>query len=84
MSNDLLRWRQEASKADWKNLAQLSQTTIGYLDQIAYGYRRASPDMAGKIEHGTRAFAGLRPVLKEGLVFARVKIKPAGNQALAS
>lgn len=79
MSNDLLRWRQAASKTDWANLAQLSKTTIGYLDQIAYGYRRASPDMAEKIEQGTKnkKFKSYLPVLKEGLVFAELKNKAA-------
>lgn len=77
MSNDLLRWRQAASKADWKSLAQFAQTSVGYLDQIAYGYRRASPDMAERIEKATRSFEGLEPVSKEALAFAVLKEKAA-------
>ncbi|WP_037431355.1 hypothetical protein [Serratia plymuthica] len=77
MSNDLLRWRQSASKDDWKRLAQLSRTTTGYLDQIAYSNRRASPDMAERIELATRKFSGLEPVSKEVLVFAVLKEKAA-------
>ncbi|WP_308351079.1 transcriptional regulator [Serratia marcescens] len=77
MSNDLLRWRQSASKGDWKRLAQLSRTTTGYLDQIAYSNRRASPDMAERIEMATREFPEIKPVSKEVLVFAVLKEKAA-------
>lgn len=42
MSNELLRWRKEASSEEWKRLAALANTSVGYLDQIAYGFRRAS------------------------------------------
>lgn len=42
MSNELLRWRKEASSEEWKRLAALAKTSVGYLDQIAYGFRRAS------------------------------------------
>lgn len=37
MSNELLRWRKEASSEEWKRLAALAKTSVGYLDQIAYG-----------------------------------------------
>lgn len=77
MANDLLRWRREASMSDWDLLAELAGTSRGYLDQIAYSNRRASPEMAGKIEQATRAFDGIRPVLKEGLVFSGVKSRAA-------
>lgn len=77
MSNDLLRWRQAASKTDWVTLAQLAKTTTGYLDQIAYGFRRASPSMAGKIELGTNQFKDLPKVTKEDLVFCELKTKAA-------
>ena len=67
MSNELLRWRKEASSEEWKRLAALAKTSVGYLDQIAYGFRRASPDKA--IEEATRNFTGYKPVKKENLVF---------------
>ena len=44
MSNELLRWRKDASTGEWAQLAKLANTTVGYLDQIAYGNRRASPE----------------------------------------
>lgn len=42
MSNELLRWRKGATSDEWFQLAKLAKTTVGYLDQIAYGNRRAS------------------------------------------
>ncbi|MDU4943868.1 MAG: transcriptional regulator [Mixta calida] len=77
MINDLLRWRQEATKEDWSKLAQLAKTSTGYLDQIAYGYRRASPQMAENIEKGTKIFKRFKSVSKEKLVFAELKTKAA-------
>jgi len=77
MTNDLLRWRQEATKEDWSQLAQLAKTSVGYLDQIAYGYRRASPQMAESIEKGTKIFKRFKAVSKEKLVFAELKTKAA-------
>lgn len=53
MSNELLRWRKEASSEEWKRLAALANTSVGYLDQIVYGFRRASPDKANAIEEAT-------------------------------
>ncbi|MCC8366533.1 transcriptional regulator [Xenorhabdus sp. PB61.4] len=69
MRNDLHRWKKEASREDWKSLAQIVGTSIGYLNLIAGGFRRASPDMASRIEDGTRRFSGLSPVKKENLIF---------------
>ncbi|EHS0439274.1 transcriptional regulator [Escherichia coli] len=69
MSNELLRWRKEASSEEWKRLAALAKTSVGYLDQIAYGFRRASPDKPNAIEEATRNFTGYKPVKKENLVF---------------
>ncbi len=70
MSNDLLRWRKESSQEDWKRLAQLAGTSVGYLNQIAYGNRRASPKKAELIETASKQFA-ITPVSKELLVFAQ-------------
>ncbi|MEC7311846.1 transcriptional regulator [Klebsiella pneumoniae] len=69
MSTELHRWRKGATTDEWAQLAKLANTTPGYLDQIAYGNRRASPEMASAIEDATRFFHSQAPVLKESLVF---------------
>lgn len=71
MSNELLRWRKAATVLEWAQLAILAKTTTGYLDQIAYGNRRASPEKAKAIEEGTLTFDSQPPVSKESLVFAQ-------------
>ena len=76
MSNELLRWRKDATTKEWSQLAMLANTTVGYLDQIAYGNRRASPEKALAIEAATNHFTNHSPVLKESLVFA-----PSRNSA---
>lgn len=70
MNNELLRWRKGATSDEWSLLAKLAKTTVGYLDQIAYGNRRASPEKASAIETATHSFHRQAPVLKESLVFA--------------
>lgn len=70
MQNELLRWRKGASSNDWSQLADLAKTSVGYLDQIAYGFRRASPGKALAIEQASQKFTGYSPVKKEDLVFA--------------
>lgn len=70
MGNELLRWRKEATSEDWVRLAMLAKTSVGYLDQIAYGFRRASPGKASAIEEATKQIIGYLPVKKESLVFA--------------
>lgn len=77
MNNDLFRWRKEASSDEWSKLAILANTSVGYLDQIAYGFRRASPDKAEKIEEATKKFTALNPVTKENLVFAKIRATAA-------
>lgn len=73
MSNDLLRWRKDADKDEWAELAQLVGTSVGYMNLIAYGVRRASPERAEAIEEGTKQIGKYQPVTKESLVFASVK-----------
>ncbi|TCW00424.1 transcriptional regulator [Biostraticola tofi] len=77
MSNDLLRWRKEATAEEWKSLATLANTSVGYLDQIAYAFRRASPSKASEIETATKNFKNREPVTKESLVFANPRISAA-------
>ncbi|MFS1564109.1 MAG: transcriptional regulator [Candidatus Arsenophonus phytopathogenicus] len=73
MTNDLLRWRKESTQDDWVRLAQLAGTSVGYLNLVAYGYRRASPKKAKQMELATKHFNYL-PVKKELLVFTNLKI----------
>ncbi|HGJ5880764.1 transcriptional regulator [Arsenophonus nasoniae] len=73
MTNDLLRWRKESTQDDWVRLARLAGTSVGYLNLVAYGYRRASPKKAEQIEFATKHFNYL-PVKKELLVFTTLKI----------
>ncbi|KMV71896.1 antirepressor [bacteria symbiont BFo1 of Frankliniella occidentalis] len=77
MSNELLRWRRESSNEDWEALAALAKTSVGYLDQIAYGFRRASPDKASHIETASKQFDKYQPVTKENLVFAAARSSAA-------
>ncbi|MEL4016950.1 transcriptional regulator [Dryocola clanedunensis] len=73
MSNDLLRWRKSADKDEWAALAQLVGTSVGYMNLIAYGVRRASPDRAEAIEKGTKIIGKHTPVTKESLVFIKTR-----------
>lgn len=75
MKSELLIWRQSSSKSDWELLAALSGTTTGYLNLIAYGYRKASPKMATSIECASRKIPARPTITKESLVFPR----PAGS-----
>ncbi|WP_406670506.1 transcriptional regulator [Raoultella terrigena] len=77
MSNELLRWRKGATTSEWAQLAKLANTTVGYLDQIAYGNRRASPEKAEAIEEATKGFGNHLPVSKESLVFSRPRYSAA-------
>ncbi|WP_290567444.1 MULTISPECIES: transcriptional regulator [unclassified Leclercia] len=73
MNNELLRWRKGATTEEWSQLALLANTTAGYLDQIAYGNRRASPEKAKAIEDASKRFKRQKPVTKESLVFAVIR-----------
>ncbi|ATX62785.1 MULTISPECIES: transcriptional regulator [Yersinia] len=53
MSHDLLGWRKVSSVEEWQRLADLSCTSPGYLNLIAYGHRKASPALAKRIEVAT-------------------------------
>ena len=77
MENDLLRWRKESTPEDWERLAALANTSPGYLNLIAYGFRRASPSKAYEIEAATTKFNKYAPVTKESLVFAPARVTAA-------
>lgn len=70
--NDLLRWKKQATKEQWDRLAQLAETTVGHLNQLAYGFRRASAEKAIDISSATMKFRDPNPVTKEAIVFAPV------------
>lgn len=68
MPRELLSWRKSATAEQWSKLAELSDTSTGYLDQLAYGFRTPSPKKASQIEEASKSFS--LPVLnKENLVF---------------
>lgn len=75
MENVLLSWRRSATKDEWIQLAKLSGTTIGYLNLVAYGYRKASPKLAFLIEAASQNFTDKNVISKESLVFASLKTK---------
>lgn len=79
MKNELLVWRQSSSKTEWELLAELAGTTPGYLNLIAYGYRRASPKMAISIECASSKIPARPMISKEALVFPH----PAGSDHAA-
>ena len=78
--NDLLRWRKQASKEDWEELARLANTTTGNLDQPAYGWRGASPQKASDIANASLNFRFPKPVTKEAIAFPPVR-KQSGKTA---
>ncbi|CNI86117.1 TPA: transcriptional regulator [Yersinia enterocolitica] len=74
--NELLRWRKQADQEKWEKLAAIADTSTGYLDQLAYGFRRASADKAKDISNATMTFRSPKPVTKEDIVFAPLRSKP--------
>ena len=69
MYNQLHRWRLSSSAEEWERLAVLAETSTGYLNQIAYGNRKPSPDLANKIEKASSTFLDKPTLSKEILVF---------------
>ena len=53
MTNRLHKWLKFATPDEIRTLARLCETSPAYLSQIANGHRRASAEMAGKIEQAT-------------------------------
>lgn len=73
--NELLRWRKQATQEKWQLLAKRADTTTGYLDQLAYGNRRASAEKATAISNATMKFREPKPVAREAIVFAPLRSK---------
>ena len=69
MSKVLHQWRKCSTKDEWEKLADLSGTSAGYLNQVAYGNRTPSSALAKKIEKAAATFVGKPLLTKEELVF---------------
>lgn len=69
MYNQLHNWRLSSTPDEWKRLAELSGTSPGYLNQIAYGNRTPSAKMAAAIEKASIVFPNKPSLSKESLVF---------------
>ena len=69
MYNQLHRWRLSSTAEEWKKLAELSGTSAGYMNQLAYGNRNPSAALAKKIEKASLAFLDKPMLSKESLVF---------------
>ena len=44
-------WMKESTIEEKRELAQKAETSLGLLYQLSYGTRKASSDLAGRIEH---------------------------------
>lgn len=73
--NELMRWKKQAGPHKWEVLASLAGTSTGYLNQLAYGFRRASAEKAMRISQATKNWSDPEPVAKEALVFAPIRTK---------
>lgn len=56
--NQLYYWMQEATPKQREILARKAETSVAYLRQLASGYRKASMEMAMKIEIATKRGMG--------------------------
>ncbi|ELE9728690.1 transcriptional regulator [Enterobacter kobei] len=73
MSRVLLSIRDAMTKDEWKKLAQLSGTSVAYLNQMALGFRRPSVAMAERIESAVIKVSPTLCLEKESLVFAPLR-----------
>jgi len=48
-------WMAKSTADEKKELAIKAKTSLGLLYQLDYGTRKASADLAGRIEHGVRS-----------------------------
>lgn len=73
MSRVLLSIRKSMSVDEWKRLAQLSGTSVAYLNQMALGFRRPSVAMAEKIEMALPQVSPTLNLTKESLIFSPLR-----------
>lgn len=57
------------SADEWRRLAQLSGTSVAYLNQMALGFRRPSVAMAERIEEAVSKVSPTLKLSKESLIF---------------
>jgi transcriptional regulator with XRE-family HTH domain len=61
------------SADEWKRLAQLSGTSVAYLNQMALGFRRPSVAMAERIEAAVPKVSPSLGLTKESLIFSPLR-----------
>jgi len=59
------RWMRKARKAEIRELAKLSRSSAGYLNQIANGWRNPSPELGGRL---ARAAESIRLATEESKI----------------
>ncbi|MCD2852695.1 helix-turn-helix domain-containing protein [Pseudomonas aeruginosa] len=66
MSDQLRSWLTSATSEERERVARLAGTSVGHLYQLAGGHRKASPELAERLQDassGKVTIAGLRPDL---------------------
>lgn len=61
------------SADEWRRLAQLSGTSVAYLNQMALGFRRPSVAMAERIEEAVSKVSPTLKLSKESLIFSPLR-----------
>ncbi|MEN8639618.1 hypothetical protein VXM67_16940 [Pseudomonas sp. Rh2] len=77
MNDHLREWLASATNERRRDVAAAAKTTVGHLWQLAGGHRKASVDLAERLQDasdGEITIAGLRPDL---IPFARKALKGA-------
>lgn len=77
MNDHLREWLASATNERRRDVADAAKTTVGHLWQLAGGHRKASVDLAERLQDasgGEITIAGLRPDL---IPFARKALKGA-------
>lgn len=77
MNDHLREWLASATNERRHDVAAVAKTTVGHLWQLAGGHRKASVDLAERLQdasEGEITIAGLRPDL---IPFARKALKGA-------
>lgn len=77
MNDHLREWLASATNERRRDVAAAAKTTVGHLWQLAGGHRKASVDLAERLQDasgGEITIAGLRPDL---MSFARKALKGA-------
>lgn len=66
MNDHLRNWLGRTPTGERERVALLAETTVGHLRQLAGGHRKASPELAERLQDasaGGLTIAGLRPDL---------------------